>query len=102
MESAHANDRRSTRVFKALSDDTRRRILQLLEEHERSVGEIVDRFPLSQPTISRHLSVLREAGLVDDQRHGQRVVYRLRPEALAFWMREFFGRFRHCRDQMRP
>ena len=86
----------ATKVFKALSDPTRQRILQLLEKGRLSVGEIVDHFPLSQPTISRHLAVLREASLVLDERHGQRVLYRLRDGGLASSM-EFFGQFRQCR-----
>ena len=53
-----------TKVFKALSDGTRQEILRLLEHNERTVGEIVGNFELSQPTISRHLSVLKEANLV--------------------------------------
>lgn len=86
----------ATKVFKALSDPTRQRILQLLEKGRLSVGEIVDHFPLSQPTISRHLAVLREASLVLDERHGQRVLYRLRDGGLASSM-QFFGQFRQCR-----
>ena len=66
-------NRRMTKVFKALSDGTRQQILQLLEEEQYSVGEIVAKFDLSQPTISRHLSVLKEADLVIDERRGQNV-----------------------------
>jgi DNA-binding transcriptional ArsR family regulator len=64
-------------AFKALSDPTRRRILSLLGERERTVNEIVAEFSLSQPAISRHLGVLREAGLVSAVRRGQSVVYAL-------------------------
>jgi ArsR family transcriptional regulator len=64
-------------AFRALSDPTRRRILALLGERERTVNEIVDQFDLSQPAISRHLAVLREAGLVSSVRQGQSVVYAL-------------------------
>jgi ArsR family transcriptional regulator, arsenate/arsenite/antimonite-responsive transcriptional repressor len=70
-------ERQMTKVFKALSDGTRQEILRLLEENQRTVGEIVGNFNLSQPTISRHLSVLKEADLVVDQRQGQNVIYRL-------------------------
>jgi ArsR family transcriptional regulator, arsenate/arsenite/antimonite-responsive transcriptional repressor len=62
-------------AFKALSDPTRREILRLLGRGEMSVGEIVDRFAMSQPSISRHLAVLRAAGLVTARREGQNVVY---------------------------
>ena len=90
-----------TKVFKALSDNTRQEILRLLEEQQYTVGEIVGKFTLSQPTISRHLSVLKEADLVVDQRHGQNVVYRLNEDVLALSMREFYGQFRRCQQSMR-
>ncbi len=85
------------RFFKALADDTRRAILSLLERHERNVSEIVARFPLTQPTISRHLQVLREAHLVRCERRGQHVIYRLDEDALALAANVFFARFRACR-----
>ena len=88
------NGRHLNKFFKALSDETRRRILRLLNESDRTVGEIVSNFHLSQPTISRHLSVLKEANLVVDQRQGQHVIYRLSAAALARSADEFFGDFR--------
>jgi DNA-binding transcriptional ArsR family regulator len=63
--------------FRALADQTRRDILQLLRHGPRSSGEIADRFESSWPTISRHLAILREAGLVTTQRHGQEIHYEL-------------------------
>jgi DNA-binding transcriptional ArsR family regulator len=92
------NGRQLSKFFKALSDQTRREILRLLEEGDRTVGEIVSEFPLSQPTISRHLSVLKEANLVVDRRQGQRVVYSLRDGVMAQSAEEFFGNFRQCQD----
>ena len=94
-------ERHLTKVFKALSDGTRQEILRLLETQQRTVGEIVGNFNLSQPTISRHLSVLKEADLVLDQRHGQNVIYRLNHEALSGSMQEFFGQFRSCQEVLR-
>jgi ArsR family transcriptional regulator, arsenate/arsenite/antimonite-responsive transcriptional repressor len=64
-------------AFKALSDPTRREILRMLGRRDMSVGEIVDKFAMSQPSISRHLAVLRSAGLVNARRDGQNVVYGL-------------------------
>jgi ArsR family transcriptional regulator len=64
-------------AFKALSDGTRREILRLLGRRDMSVGEIVEKFSMSQPSISRHLAVLRSAGLVTARRDGQNVVYGL-------------------------
>lgn len=100
----HANQnssRRMTKVFKALADGTRQEILQLLEDQQYTVGDIVSKFDLSQPTISRHLSVLKEADLVIDQRRGQNVIYRLNDAALADAMRQFFGQFRSCQEVLR-
>jgi DNA-binding transcriptional ArsR family regulator len=67
----------SDSAFKALSDPTRREILRLLSSRPRTVNEIVERFELSQPAISRHLAALRQAGLVSAERAGQNVVYSL-------------------------
>jgi ArsR family transcriptional regulator len=60
---------------KALADDTRQRILELLLEGERCVGDIVDAFDMSQPTISHHLNVLRQFGLVTSRKEGKQVYY---------------------------
>jgi DNA-binding transcriptional ArsR family regulator len=70
-------------TFDALAEPSRRRILDLLLEAPRSVGELVDRLGLSQPNTSKHLRVLREAGLVDVRREAQRRWYELRPEPLG-------------------
>lgn len=64
-------------AFKALSDPTRREILRLLGEKSLTVSEIAAHFSISQPAISRHLGVLRGAGLVGAERSGQNVVYSL-------------------------
>jgi|GEM_PF-593989 len=90
-----------SKFFKALSDETRQKILGLLEDRECTVGEIVSNFELAQPTISRHLSVLKEANLVVNQRQGQHVVYRLNREALARSMQDFFGQFQQCQQVLR-
>src|SRR5438128_11651320 len=69
-------------VFEVLAEPNRRRILDLLRERERAVGDLVAALGLSQPGVSKHLRVLREAGLVKTRVDGQRRVYRLRPEPL--------------------
>jgi DNA-binding transcriptional ArsR family regulator len=69
-------------VFVALADPTRRRILELLLRRERTVTEIVERFTLTQPGVSRHLKALRDAGLVSVRQDGPRRVYSLRTEPL--------------------
>ena len=65
------------KVFKALSDPTRRRVLQLLRERPMSAGELSDHFPVSKPTMSAHFAVLQEAGLIDAERSGRTITYRL-------------------------
>jgi len=64
-------------VFKALSDPTRRRVLQLLRERPMSAGELSDHFPVSKPTMSAHFAVLQQAGLIDAEKSGRTIVYRL-------------------------
>ena len=69
-------------TFTVLAEPTRRRILDLLREEERPVGDLVERLSLSQPGVSKHLRILREAGLVDVRADAQKRLYRLRPEPL--------------------
>ncbi len=73
----------TTALFEILAEPTRRRVLDLLREQERTVGELVDTLDMSQPTVSKHLRVLRDAGLVEARVDAQRRVYSLRPEPLA-------------------
>ena len=69
-------------VFEAVSEPTRRAMLDLLAAGERSVGELVDRFDVTQPAISHHLRILREAGLVKTRRAGRQRFYRLQARPL--------------------
>ena len=62
-------------AFKALSDPTRRKILELLQEKPLNAGEIADYFQITKPSISHHLSVLKNSGLIIDERQGQNIVY---------------------------
>jgi DNA-binding transcriptional ArsR family regulator len=64
-------------VFKALGDPTRRRILQLLREREMTAGEIAAYFNLAKPTLSGHFAILREADLIDAEKSGTTITYRL-------------------------
>ena len=81
-------------IYKALADPTRRRILELLREREMSAGEIADHFDLSKPTLSGHFNVLREAGLVDAERSGTTIVYRLNVSVLEEALMALFDSFR--------
>ena len=70
-------------TFEVLAEPTRRRILDLLREDERPVNELVHRLDISQPGVSKHLKVLRDAGLVEVRQDAQRRLYRVRAEPLA-------------------
>jgi DNA-binding transcriptional ArsR family regulator len=70
-------------VLQALADQSRRTVLQILRDHPATAGELADALLIARPGVSRHLRVLREAGLVDVRREAQRRIYSLRPEALV-------------------
>jgi len=70
-------------VFTAIASDTRRGLLDVLRDGEASVSDLVDRLAVSQPAVSQHLGVLREAGLVEERASGRYRYYRLRADPLA-------------------
>lgn len=79
-------------AFEVLGEPNRRAILDILRDGERPVGELVDRLQVSQPAVSKHLRVLKEAGLVEDRPDAQRRLYRIRPEpleALDEWLEPY-------------
>ena len=82
-------------LFKALSDETRRDILELLSEGDLSAGEIAKRFTITKPSISHHLNVLKEADLVLSEKKGTTIIYSLNTtvfhEAVK-WLFETFGK----------
>jgi DNA-binding transcriptional ArsR family regulator len=82
----------SEAAFHALADPRRRAILRLVRDQPRSVNEIAENFDITQQAISLHLKVLRDAGLVAVQPHGQRRLYAVRPEGLAA-LRDFLAEF---------
>lgn len=95
--------------FAVLAEPSRRDILDLLRDGERSVGDLVDRLDLSQPGVSKHLRVLRDAGLVESRAVAQRRLYRLRSEPLVeidewlapyrrLWTRSLDDLARHLED----
>lgn len=77
-------------VFKALSDSTRRKILELLSKKDMNAGEIADYFNISKPSISHHLSILKNADLINDERKGQNIVYTLNTTVFQDVVRWFF------------
>lgn len=95
------------KVFQAISDVTRRRILELLREGDRPVQELVDEVDVSFGAVSQHLKTLREAGLVSRRKEGRRRIYRLHAEALkpvhdwtAVYARAWRGRFSRLRVRL--
>lgn len=80
-------------VFKALSDPTRRHVLELLRDRPMTAGDLADHFPVSKPTMSAHFAVLREADLVDVQKAGKTVIYRLKLSVLEDALLGFVGAF---------
>lgn len=78
-------------AFKALSDPTRRKILQLLRERDLTAGEIAEHFNISKPSISHHLNILKQAQLVLDERQGQNILYSLNLTVMQEAMGWFLG-----------
>ncbi len=77
-------------AFKALADPTRRKILELLSEEDKNAGEIAEYFNISKPSISHHLNILKNAGLVTDERQGQNIVYSLNTTVFQDIVKWFF------------
>lgn len=69
-------------VWKALADPTRRKILELLKKQDMNAGEIAERFNMTKPSISNHLSILKQADLVEAEKQGQNVIYSLKTSVL--------------------
>src|SRR4029077_15974970 len=88
----------ASRIFRALADPTRRQILQELRAGELAAGEIVARFTISAPSISRHLSLLKSAGLISERRDANRILYSLVEERLALCVGNFLSSV--CPEQM--
>jgi DNA-binding transcriptional ArsR family regulator len=87
--------------FAALSDPTRRRIVEMLASRELPAGEIARRFDMTAPAVSQHLKLLREAGLIQVRREAQRRIYALEPSGLAeldAWLTRFRRLWSHRLD----
>src|ERR1051325_7559961 len=78
-----------TVIFKAIADPTRRQILQMLKDEDLAAGEIASSFEMAAPSVSKHLSILKNAGLITERRDGNRIIYSLVPEQLAGCLSEF-------------
>jgi len=92
-----------TQTIEVLAEPNRRRLLDELRAGEQPVGALVDRSGLSQPLVSKHLRVLREAGLVEVRPDGQRRLYRVRPEPLMdldAWLEPYRAMWRDSLDRL--
>ena len=78
---------------KALADDSRQRILEILLEGEKCVGDIVDVFQVSQPTISHHLSILKRFGLVSSRKEGKQVFYAINQDKVVWCCGQLIAKF---------
>src|SRR5690349_13424297 len=90
-------------VLQALSDESRRTMIAVLKDHPATVSELADLLPIARPGVSRHLRVLREAGLVEVEPDAQWRIYRLRPEPLAEldqWLGEYRALWQHRLDAL--
>jgi DNA-binding transcriptional ArsR family regulator len=85
-------------VLRALADESRRAVLEALASGEATAGELAALLPIARPGVSRHLRVLREAGLVEVRQQAQRRIYSLRPQPLAE-VDEWLGRYRALWEQ---
>ncbi|HKO86568.1 MAG TPA: metalloregulator ArsR/SmtB family transcription factor [Actinomycetes bacterium] len=90
-------------VLHAVADQSRRTVLDILRDHPATAGELADALPIARPGVSRHLRVLREAGLVDVRQEAQRRIYSLRPDALAEvdeWLGSYRALWQHRLDAL--
>lgn len=81
------------KIFKALSDDTRREILKLLSKGDLTAGEIASNFDMSKPSISKHLNILKEAELISFEKNGQYVIYSINVTVLQTALGKFLDFF---------
>ncbi len=89
-------------VFKALSDPTRRHVLELLRDRPMTAGDLADHFPVSKPTMSAHFAVLREADLVHVEKLGKLMIYRLKLSVLEDALLGFVGAFSAVAEAAKP
>lgn len=90
-------------VMQALADQSRRMVLEILRDHPATAGELADALPIARPGVSRHLRVLREAGLVNVRHEAQRRIYSLRPDALREvdqWLENYRGLWQNRLDAL--
>jgi len=90
------------KIYRALADPTRRRILELLRQREMSAGELAEHFDLAKPTLSGHFALLREAGLIDAEKRGTTILYRLNLSVLEEALKAFIDSLDLAERLLRP
>jgi len=90
------------KIYRALADPTRRRILELLRQREMSAGELAEHFDLAKPTLSGHFALLREAGLIDAEKRGTTILYRLNLSVLEEALKAFIDSLDLVERLLRP
>ena len=93
------------KVFRALADPSRRAIFESLTGGEAAVKDLTIRFDISQPAVSQHLAILKDAGLVDGRRNGRRVIYRVQPRGikpLVDWIAQYRVSWTERLDRLEP
>lgn len=83
----------ASKVYKALADPTRRKILELLRQRDWSAGELAEQFPFAKPTLSRHYAILQEADLITGEKQGNRILYSLNISVLEEALLGLMNRF---------
>lgn len=82
-------------TFKALSDPTRRKILELLKKKEMSAGEIAEHFNITPPSLTFHFNILKQADLISQERKGQQIIYSLNLSVMEELIENYFKLFKH-------
>ncbi|MFA6305015.1 MAG: autorepressor SdpR family transcription factor [Patescibacteria group bacterium] len=82
------------KTFKALSDPTRRKILELLKIHSQSAGEIAENFSITLPSLTHHFNILKEADLISQERAGQQIIYSINLSVMEELMESYFKIFK--------
>ena len=89
-------------VFKALSDPTRREILQMLSHGEQTAGELAEPFDMTKPSMSHHFSVLKEADLIRSRREGQQIIYALNTTVVEDVLTRIWDLFGTSHEERNP
>ena len=94
-----AKEKNMKKIWNAINDETRRKILSLLKKGDMTAGQVVEQFETSQPTISHHLSVLKDAGLIKSEKVAQSIVYSINTTVFQNFMISISELFSGCKHE---